>query len=144
MRLLAAQTAIVDADPEDLAKVVTHACRHCHGLDYAFQWRTDREFLNALAAWGRMSERRRSFTPEPTDEGGYGWSVKLPPHSDCPECDGFGIQRVVVRTLSNHPLLAAVEQNEKGAIKIRFHDKQTALSEIARMVGAYTADEATA
>ena len=73
-----------------------------------------------------MSEKSNLHTIKPTDDGGYGYSTKLTPYADCPECDGLGIIRVHYADSStipghSHPLFAGIEETQHG-IKVKSHN----------------------
>ena len=70
------------AKPSDLVETEQVCCRHCHGREHLYQWRTDREFHKAHKDWSVKAERaakrrRRPEGDEPSAEGGYGFSTPL-------------------------------------------------------------------
>lgn len=137
-RMLADLVAIATADPADLVRVRVGACRHCHGVDHQYQWRSPQEYQRHVTAWSRMAEDKRG--PMPTDEGGYGYSHHDAPHPDCPECDGDGAPLLIMRdTPANHPLYAGAKATKYG-IEIKMHDKLAAIDKVARIIGAYEED----
>lgn len=126
---------IATADPNELIGVKVGACRHCYGEGHAYQWR-EREYLEALAKWDRKPEG-----PPPEIAGGFGYQHFRPPHPDCPECGGEGLERVVPRDsekLSKGArLLYRGAQQTKDGIKILMADKDKALEQIGRILGAF-------
>ncbi|PNW62797.1 UNVERIFIED_CONTAM: hypothetical protein BEN50_25050 [Euhalothece sp. KZN 001] len=131
---------IATADPNDLVSVEVAACRYCHGSDHAYQWRTEREFERAVADWKKLSDRKRAATPEPTSEGGVGYSRNLAPHPECPECDGQGEPYMRLKdTRKKSPLYAGVKETQHG-VEVKMHDQMAALDSIARHLGLYDAD----
>lgn len=63
--------------------VAPKACRHCWGIDHKYQWiqrEYDRKLADALSG-GKIPEWL----------GGIGYTRTKPPHPDCPECNGDGI-----------------------------------------------------
>ena len=73
-----------------------------------------------------MSEKSNLHTIKPTDDGGYGYSTKLTPYDDCPECDRLGIIRVHYADSStipglSHPLFASIKETQQG-IKVKIHN----------------------
>lgn len=132
---------IATADPNDIMQLRRECCRHCHGIDHAFQWRNVREFDEALnkAEDDAAAEER---TPNlPTDEGGYGFDPGNPPNPDCPECDGNGRSRVHINdtrhlTGSARRLYAGIKQTQHG-IEVKTRDQDAALQSIARHLGMF-------
>ena len=91
-----------------------------------------------------MSDKSNPHTMKPTDDGGYGYSTKLSPNADCPECDGLGIIRVHYADTSTIPnvslsLFAGVEKSRHG-IKIKMHNQMVALNAIAKHLGFFAKD----
>lgn len=126
---------IASADPNELIGVKVGACRHCYGEGHGFQWR-EREYLDALAKWDRKPEGA-----PPDIAGGFGYKHFLPPHPECPECGGEGLERVVPRDsekLSKGArLLYRGAQQTKDGVKILMADKDKALEQIGRILGAF-------
>ena len=59
-------------------------------------------------------------------------------------CDGDGEMRVVIRDttkIRNHPLFAGINETAHG-VEIKLHDKMDALDKIARIICAYSKDNA--
>lgn len=136
--------AIADADPNHLSSFIVSACRYCHGHDHAYQWRTEREFNDAFTSWAAQPEEKKAITDAPDNSGGYGYSLKLPPHEDCPECEGFGVPRIVFKDTTRLPeqsrrLYAGVKQTANG-IEVMQHDQMKALDALARHTGAFEKD----
>ena len=72
------------------------SCRYCLGIDHAFQWKTQREYLVALAA--ATAKLGDDLPPDPKTDpswpdpaGGTGYRLTNAPNPDCPECSGLGI-----------------------------------------------------
>ena len=88
-----------------------------------------------------MPDTTKPHTMKPTDDGGYGYSTKLSPYADCPECDGLGIIRVHYADTSTIPnvsrsLFAGVEKTQLG-IKVKMHDQMAALNAMAKHLGFF-------
>src|ERR1700677_3534532 len=83
----------------DLVSYVHDACRHCHGIDHKYQWRTLEESTDALTAAIEENETpvllKKAPKSFPLDDGGYGYTRDAEPVVTCPRCEGSGIQRVV-------------------------------------------------
>jgi phage terminase small subunit len=132
---------IATADPNDIMQLRRECCRHCHGIDHAFQWRDEREFEQALAKAQADADAEEKEANLPTNEGGYGFSKGEPPHPDCPECDGNGHGRVHITdtrhlTGSARRLYAGIKQTQHG-IEVKTRDQDAALQNIARHLGMF-------
>lgn len=75
---------LANADVSKIVRVVKHACRHCHGRNHMYQWRTRQEFDAACA----KAKKDDKLPPMPA--GGFSYDQTRPPHQDCPVCDGEG------------------------------------------------------
>jgi phage terminase small subunit len=131
---------IATADPNDLIRSVRVCCRHCHGLDGAWQWRTHAEYLGAVNEAFRYAAAHPDddVTP-PTDEGGYGFDKTRPPNADCQACDGIGEFDVFIADSGKlqgaaRRLYAGLKQGRDG-ITILMRDQDKALSEISKYFG---------
>ncbi|TZG25594.1 terminase small subunit [Sphingomonas montanisoli] len=127
---------IATADPNDLIQFRRTCCRHCHGVDHAYQWIDPEEFATALSAVaaGEASEL-------PTDDGGYGYDRRADPHADCPKCFGEGqahIHGLDTRKLKGGArlLYAGVKQTRDG-FEIKMQDQGKALENVARHLGMF-------
>lgn len=133
---------IANADPNDLIGIKVGACRFCYGEGHLFQWR-EREYLEAVEKWERSGGVDRAGRPVamPDPAGGFGYKHFLPPHPDCPECGGEGVERVVPRDsekLSKGArLLYRGAQQTKDGVKVLMADKDKALEQIGRILGAF-------
>lgn len=132
---------VVLADPNDLIRIEVGACRYCHGRDHQYHWRTEAEFELAYSAWANLPERRQAATPMPTDAGGYGYRAKLEPHPECPNCDGDGRPREIVRPSKGHPLYAGIKRRNDGSMEILMLDRMDALMQVGRTIGAFKDDK---
>jgi phage terminase small subunit len=124
---------IAFADIAEIASCHLGACRYCHGVDHEFQWRTPAEYFAEL----RRLNATGVVDVEP--KGGYGYSSTRLPHPDCPMCDGRGILHVHLKdtrllTNSERAVIAGVKQTARG-VCYRFHDRLSALKELAKRVG---------
>ncbi len=126
--------AISAVDPNELTQVRSFCCRHCYGVDNLYQWR-EHEFLRAC------DEAERAKGPIPDIAGGFGFKQALPPNPECDECQGTGVTRVVAldttRLSPGAKLLYRGAQQTKDGIKVLFADKDKALDQIGRMLGAF-------
>lgn len=135
---------LATADPNELIRVKTGACRHCHGTGGAYQWRDEAEFEAAYARWANLPERKQAAQPMPNNAGGYGYTLNLPINPDCPKCDGVGTSRIAVADTSKaspaaRRLLATVKETKDG-VEIKVHDQMHALDQLGRIIGAFEKD----
>ena len=133
--------SVIGANPADLVSIVHEPCRYCHGTSHAYQWRTSREYAEAIREHLCAPNTSKPHTTKPTDDGGYGYSTKLSPNADCPECDGLGIIRVHYADTSTIPnvsrsLFAGIEETQQG-IKVKMHDQMAALNAMAKHLGFF-------
>lgn len=130
---------IAFSDIAEIVGVHNSACRYCHGIDHAYQWRTSEEYETSRKKACRVGQTAAIETTEPV--GGYGYNGSLLPHPSCPECDGEGIRTIRfkdTRLLTNaeRAVFAGVEETPYG-INYRFHDQLVALCDLARRLGFY-------
>jgi phage terminase small subunit len=129
--LIERAATILTTDPRTLTGHHIGPCRYCWGIDHEYQWKTPREFREALRA--AVADDK----PEPTDTGGYGFRADGHPNPDCPECCGLGRPRAVfadTRNLSPEAaiLFEGVEETRDG-LKIKMASKEKAFDILARV-----------
>ena len=132
---------IAFADLRELTGIRVGACRHCWGEGHRYH-RTPRQREEAHTAWLALPKAKRGKFDE---QGGLGFDPRREPHPDCPECWGRGEVNPYVsdtRKLSKAgaAVFAGVEVLERGGIKVRTRDQDSAIDKLARMLGAYKAD----
>lgn len=135
--------AIAFGDAAAITEYVVGACRYCYGHDHRYQWRTHREFADAMEAYMAKGETYHANHAAPDDEGGYGYRFNVPPHPECPECEGDGIPEVRFKdtrlmTPDERKLFAGVKQTQHG-IEFKLNDQIAALKELAEHVQFYKA-----
>ncbi len=126
---------IASADLNDVVAVRRVNCRHCHGVNHAYQW-TAREYFDTCA---------KSMTkgdPLPDMEGGDGWRKNREPHPDCPECDGDGEESVYIAdtrklTGAARLLYAGVKQTRYGP-EVQVHSQAEAVVNLVKVLGGFT------
>jgi len=133
---------LATADPSKVVGVKRFACRHCHGLDNEYQWRTQDEYTMACAAELDLAVSMKRLPKLPSDAGGFGYSLHRAPNPECETCGGIGDARVMIvdpETLTGGErlLFKSCKQDRFGAITVELHDQQKALQEVARILGAY-------
>jgi len=134
-KLLETYLAISFVDPNELIQMRVGACRHCWGEGGGYHWK-EREYVEALAAW-----ERRPDGPMPDIGGGFGYRHTVVPNPECVECEGEGIPRTrIMDTTQLSPgaklLYQGVQQTRDG-VKILFANKDKALEQIGRILGAF-------
>ena len=145
--VLSMQRDIAFTDRAEITSYEVGACRYCHGVDHAYQWRTPAEYQVALEDAIRESNRSGKPIIYPhSQDGGFGYSLNLPPHPDCPMCDGDGIPRIRFKdtrlmTEAERRVFAGVEQTQHG-IKYRFEDRAKAIESLAQHLQFYAERDA--
>lgn len=124
------------SNPNDLSEHRRVPCRYCWGINHNYQWRTEREFQAAC------DEATAKEKPLPNDDGGYGYTINREINPSCPECDGVGVGKLILKDTRHLPpaalsLLKGAKQTKDGLV-IEMHDKQNALLHIAKHLGMFT------
>lgn len=130
--VIAQLTAIINADPNEIAQYRRVNCRYCWGFGHQYQWRDAVEFDEAA------TEAEAKKKPAPRDDGGYGYNQTLDPNPDCPRCNGEGRGEAVfadTRDIDGDAihLLHGVKLGKFG-IEILTADKDSARKELARLI----------
>lgn len=130
--VIAQLTAIINADPNEIAQYRRVNCRYCWGFGHQYQWRDAVEFDEAT------TEAEAKEKPAPRDDGGYGYNQTLDPNPDCPRCNGEGRGEAVfadTRDIDGDAihLLHGVKLGKFG-IEILTADKDSARKELARLI----------
>jgi len=142
---------IATADPRELIGLKIGACRFCHGEGHGYHWR-EREYLDAIAKAEKETAKLRrkgvigaaaaDDVDLPDIAGGFGYNATKPPHPDCPECHGEGIERFVPRDTDNLSdqalLLYGGVKAKRDGYEIIMADQQKALEMAGRIMGAFT------
>jgi hypothetical protein len=115
---------IVQADPEELSRLVRDPCDLC--------W-PEAEIAVAYAA---------HFTPCEFNEERPALPDTKRPRSNCQRCSGEGSARVVLTPTDElspaaRALFKGASQNEKGVIKIEMHDQMAAAEMLNKLQSAY-------
>ncbi|WP_323785758.1 terminase small subunit [Thalassovita sp.] len=143
---------IATVDATELVEHRIGACRYCHGIDNDFQWKTEREFREALQSVAyelfaeddlRAAAIARTIIDHrlPNDLGGYGYRITVDPNPDCPECSGLGVEYTRIadtRTMSPEAriLFDGIEETRQGK-KIKLQDRSKALDSLAKHLGMF-------
>lgn len=144
---LAHEILVGYADPTELVKYRVLNCRHCRGIDHAYQWRNLPEYLAAVQK-AQDAERARAKAdtkgegqpiPIPSAEGGYGFRSNLPVNPDCPACEGEGVREVFIEDSAHlsrgaKALLAGYKYTKYG-IEVLMHDQTAARVNVGKFLG---------
>ena len=139
-RIRRALQAQAYTNPNELVELRRDACRYCHGIGHRYQ-RTPAEHEHALGQHEaqRLRAPKDAPFPEFDEQGGIGFNPNKPPHPECPECHGEGIERLFMRdtrTLSSEAqaLYAGAKLTERG-IELKFNSQDRARELLARIHG---------
>lgn len=125
---------IANANVNELVELRRENCRHCWGVQHAYQW-TEGEYMRAV------DHAVESGKPAPDGLGGFGFNPTREPNPACPECGGLGFERPHIhdtRTLKGGAkrLYAGIQKTKDG-FKILTRDQDAALANIARYLGMF-------
>lgn len=135
---------ILLADPTKISAHRIGACRYCYGIGHEYQWKTEREYREALAlatAALPASPSRIQKALLPSDIGGFGYRITADPTAHCPECSGLGVSYIVFADFdrlqeNERLLLESVEQTKLGT-RLHLADRHKALVILARHLGLF-------
>lgn len=132
---------IATADPAKLTGHHIGACRYCWGIEHHYQWRTPREFSEAVELHMLKGEAYCANHPPPEMEGGYGYRKTERPNPACPECEGLGQPYVIFADTrdmdpAERELFLGVKQTQHG-IEYKMADKAHALDQLAQRTGVF-------
>jgi len=136
---------------DQITQLLRVCCRYCHGVEHAYQWVDDMEYLQALRTAEEANEERRARKvrelPLPNDDGGYGYDPQAEPHIACPKCEGMGSEKTVFAdtTKLEGPARAYVRgvKVTQNGIEILTHDVDKAKERVLRAAGAFGDDAAS-
>lgn len=122
---------IATADPNELVSYMRTACRHCHGVGHAYQWRDEGEYASAAAELKKL----------PDISGGMNYDEYADPHPRCPKCRGNGEGHAFIHdtrklTTQGRKLYAGVKETKSG-VEVLMHDQNRARENLARCFGAF-------
>lgn len=125
---------IANVDVNQLVEYRRENCRHCWGIDHAYQW-TESEFELA------QKEAVGDEDDLPDCSGGFGFIAGREPNPDCPQCGGEGRGKVFVhdsRKLKGAALRVynGVQMGKDG-LKVLILDRDKALENVARHLGMF-------
>jgi len=137
------QTA--SADPNELVEVRRVCCRYCYGADHRYTF-TPAEWENVQArhriACEQAEQTNQPIPPEPDVKGGIHFDQRVPPADDCPECFGFGEEKLIIKdtkqlTEAGRRLYAGAKVSQRG-IEILTHSRDKNLELIGRHLAMFT------
>lgn len=137
---------IAFADANELIAIQRRCCRHCYGRGGEYQWRDEREHVDALAdALDHNAVRKRDRLPErpmPTTEGGFGFNPTKPPVVNCPRCHGEGEVHIRVADTTKltggaAKLYKGTKVGKDGQIEVLMRDQDAALANLAKAMGMF-------
>lgn len=125
---------LANVDVNELVQYRRANCRHCWGIEHAYQW-TQGEYEAA------QRDAAANETDSPSCAGGFGFDHNREPNADCPECGGEGRGKIHVedtRKLKGaaRALYAGVHQGKDG-LKVLLEDRGKALDSVARHLGMF-------
>ena len=129
---------IATANPNELTQLRRTCCRHCYGIDHAFQWKDEAEYQRVCAEI--KADAPEGKEPQlPNDKGGYGFDERADPVAGCPNCHGEGHMVTHIhdtRFLSEgaRMLYAGFEITQNG-MKVKIHDQKDILQLLMRHMG---------
>ena len=138
------------ADAGEITQYRRGACRHCYGVNYAYQYRDEQELSD------RAAEEAKKLFDDPnvidaainnpsligiTSEGGFGYRKNKEPNPECPRCEGEGIEWTFIqdtRALSDtaRMLFDGVKETKQG-VEIKTQDRSKALADLAKHLGMF-------
>ena len=126
---------IATANPNDVVQYRRIACRFCHGIDFFYQWKDEREYADAVT----KAAAKKQAAPDMS--GGFGYSQTADPHPDCPSCAGEGYGRVHISDSRNltgaAALLYAGAEEGRNGVTVKIHDQMKALENVAKHLGMF-------
>lgn len=132
---------IANANPNELMQYRRVCCRHCHGIDHAFQWINEAEYQEACVQERQQAKKDKRAPRLPSNAGGFGFTTANRPHPKCPNCFGDGRGHVHfndTRDLTGPAaLLYAGAKVSKDGIEVKTHDQGKALENVARHLGMF-------
>lgn len=133
---IAEQREIETADPGEIIGVRWVNCRHCHGVNGAWQWIDDLEYAGACDA------ALKAKVPMPMCDGGFGFHGLRDPSGGCTRCWGVGEQRPFLADTTKlsraaKRLYRGVKIKADGSMELLLRDQDKATDMLNRIQGIY-------
>lgn len=134
---------IATADPNELISVNIDACRHCHGIDHAYQWTNEQEWARACDnAVNANIKAGKEVAQMPDMAGGFGYHPELDPSPTCPVCFGRGQTAVIAHDSRKVSAKAAklyrgAKLGANGQMEILLHDQMKARELVGKVLGVF-------
>lgn len=135
--------AMVDADPNELARIDVGACRWCWSdPPGSFHWRDAAELGTAMDRYVAELASPKPL-PVPDASGGYGYRSDREPNPECSCCDGAGVARVKYTSTTDvspgaRRLLRGIELFPDGSLKrVLLHDQTALRVELHKLRGLH-------
>ena len=142
-QLLRMHVEIATADTRELVQYRRVACRYCHGKGHRYQF-TPAEMERAREKHEEKQAQAKGDPKPFDDKGGVGYSKKVDPHPDCPECHGDGIGEMLVHdTRKLSPVAAQLYEGVKlgkDGLEVKIRSRGESLTAIARHRGFFEKD----
>jgi phage terminase small subunit len=133
------------ADPNELSQHRIGSCRYCWGYEGNYQWKSPREFNEALLQHKRDRIKTKEGeedinSPTPTEDGGFGYRITNDPNPHCMECSGLGVSYTVFADTTKLSkkglsLYEGVEVTSTGGLKLHSADRAKARDNLAKRFG---------
>lgn len=123
---------LANVDVNEIVEARRENCRHCWGVDHAYQW-------SAMEYARAFDEAIENGKPPPNGLGGLDWMPTREPNHECPECGGAGIARAHIH--DSRDLVGAARRLYNGVqitrdgLKVLLLDRDKALENVARFLG---------
>jgi phage terminase small subunit len=130
---------IATADASEIVSGLKRPCRHCYGIGFAYQWKSEAEYAEAYERELLAAERDKRLPVLPDCSGGFEYDWRLAPNQDCPQCEGEGRLEVRINDTSRltgkaRRLFAGIKQTRLGT-EVKMRDQDGALRAVAAHLG---------
>lgn len=132
---------IATADVNELVSHVIDSCRHCHGVDHAYQWIDEAEYMRECSRITRANARKAqgaALEEYPDASGGFGYWPTNEPHPCCPLCFGRGTAKVIIHdTTKASPAARKLFKGVNNKGEVQLHDQAAAREALLRAAGVF-------
>ena len=128
-------------DRNELTQYRLGPCRYCWGIGHHYQWKTPREFAEAIEQHRVKGETPFGNNLPPKMQGGFGYRRSARPNPVCPECDGHGIGYTwfadTTRLSPTATVLFEGVKETRDGLQIRMPDRTKALILLGKHLGLF-------